>query len=151
MRTTKTSCIRCSKEDNSVTWRSWRARRWNTEVEVGVCAVGITERDKHRQASTTRFGGQCLKTMLAGVLERCLRNTPSANVLVLLQAPCYPPLVARLDEQAHVCVHEGALHGHGGAVGQHELRVVAQLLDEREDVVPAPAVEACGEAARKVH
>ena len=32
-------------------------------------------------------------------------------------------------------------HGHGAAVRQHEPRAVTELLDEAEDVVPAPAVE----------
>mmetsp|Transcript_5060 Transcript_5060/g.10991 ORF Transcript_5060/g.10991 Transcript_5060/m.10991 type:complete len:373 (-) Transcript_5060:205-1323(-) len=53
------------------------------------------------------------------------------------------PLVAGLDEQLDVRVHEGGGHAHVGAVGQHKLGVVPELLDEAENVVPAPAVQAC--------
>ena len=37
-----------------------------------------------------------------------------------------------------------------GAVGQHERRVVAELLDDAEDVVPAPGVEPGGVLAQLV-
>lgn len=49
--------------------------------------------------------------------------------------------VAGLDEQLDVGVHER--HGHGDirAVRQDKVGVLAELLDEGEDVVPAAAVE----------
>lgn len=50
-------------------------------------------------------------------------------------------LVAGLDEELDVGVHEGDGHGDGAAVGQDEVGVVAELLDGAEDVVPAAAVE----------
>ena len=50
--------------------------------------------------------------------------------------------VAGLDEQLAVGAHERDGHGHGRAVGEHELGAVAELLDDAEDVVPAPRVEA---------
>lgn len=51
-------------------------------------------------------------------------------------------LVASLDEETDVGVHEGDGHGDLRAVRQDELRVLAEALDVAEDVVPAAAVEA---------
>ena len=45
--------------------------------------------------------------------------------------------VAGLDQQLGVRAHERHGHLHVVAVGQHELRPVAEALDHREDVVPA--------------
>lgn len=53
----------------------------------------------------------------------------------------YASLVASLDEELDVCVHEGTGHGHGVSVGQDEVGVLAESLDGAEDVVPATAVE----------
>lgn len=50
-------------------------------------------------------------------------------------------LVAGLDEQLDVGVHEGAGHGDGVAVGKDKVGVLAEALDGAEDVVPAAAVE----------
>jgi hypothetical protein len=50
--------------------------------------------------------------------------------------------VRGLDEEPRVRAQEVRRHRHLAAVGQHEVRVAAELLDEREDVVPAAAVEA---------
>lgn len=50
-------------------------------------------------------------------------------------------LVAGLDEKLDVSVHEGNSHGDVAAVGKDELRVVAESLDEAEDVIPAATVE----------
>jgi hypothetical protein len=50
--------------------------------------------------------------------------------------------MAGLDEQAHVGVHEGRGHGDLGSVGKDELAVLAESLDDGEDVVPSAAVEA---------
>lgn len=49
--------------------------------------------------------------------------------------------VAGLDQQAHISVHEGHGHGHRRTVGKNEFRILAELLDEREDVIPSAAVE----------
>ena len=51
------------------------------------------------------------------------------------------PTVAGLDEQSHVGIHERYGHGDIGAIRKNELRVVAELLDEREDVIPTTAVQ----------
>ena len=59
-------------------------------------------------------------------------------------------LVAGLDEELDVGVHEGDGHGDGGAVGEDKVGVVAELLDDAEDVVPAAAVEARGVVAELV-
>ena len=59
-------------------------------------------------------------------------------------------LVAGLDEQLDVGVHEGHRHGDARAVGQDEVGVLAELLDGAEDVVPAAAVEAGAVVAQLV-
>lgn len=50
-------------------------------------------------------------------------------------------LVAGLDEKLHVSVHEGDSHSDVGAVREDEVGVLAELLDEGEDVIPAAAVK----------
>ena len=50
--------------------------------------------------------------------------------------------VAGLDQQQRIGGEEVRPHRHGRAVGREEARVLAQPLDEREDVVPAAAVQA---------
>ena len=59
-------------------------------------------------------------------------------------------LVAGLDEELDVGVHEGDGHGDARAVGEDEGGVVAELLDGGEDVIPATAVEAGGVLAELV-
>jgi hypothetical protein len=59
-------------------------------------------------------------------------------------------LVACLDEQLDVGVHEGRGHGDGVAVGEDEVGVLAEALDGAEDVVPAAAVETCRVVAELV-
>ena len=49
--------------------------------------------------------------------------------------------VAGLDQQTDVGVHEGNGHSDGRAIGKDEVRVLAELLDVGEDVVPATAVK----------
>ena len=49
--------------------------------------------------------------------------------------------MAGAHELLGVGVHERHGHRHSDAVGQHERRIVAELLDGAEDVVPAPGVE----------
>ena len=49
--------------------------------------------------------------------------------------------VARADEKLRVRAHERHRHRHLRAIGQHELVALAELLDDREDVVPASGVE----------
>lgn len=50
-------------------------------------------------------------------------------------------LVAGLNEELDVGIHEGNSHGDGRSVGENKVGVVAELLDGAEDVVPATAVE----------
>lgn len=49
--------------------------------------------------------------------------------------------MAGLDEELDVGVHEGDRHSDGRAVRKNETGVLAELLDDAEDVVPATAVE----------
>ena len=51
-------------------------------------------------------------------------------------------LVARLDHALGVGAHEGNGHRHLRAVGQDHALELAELLDDAEDVVPAPGIEA---------
>src|SRR5260370_29367414 len=52
--------------------------------------------------------------------------------------------VACLDQQQWVRAHEGDGHRHLRAVGQDEVLAVPKLLDDAEDVVPAPRVQTAG-------
>ena len=54
----------------------------------------------------------------------------------------YSTLVAGLDEQLDICVHEGNCHSHSRSVGKNKVGVLAEAFDGVEDVVPATAVEA---------
>ena len=58
--------------------------------------------------------------------------------------------MAGLDQESDVGVHEWDGHGHAGTVGEDELRVLSEALDDGEDVVPAAAVEAGGVVAEFV-
>ena len=49
--------------------------------------------------------------------------------------------VAGLNQGQAVALEEVRLHRDAEAIGEHEVRATAELLDEREDVVPAAAVE----------
>ena len=49
--------------------------------------------------------------------------------------------VAGLDQKLDIGVEEVAVHADLDTVGKHESRIVSQLLDEAEDVVPASAVQ----------
>ena len=58
--------------------------------------------------------------------------------------------VARLHEELAVRPHEGHRHRHRGAIGEHELGPVPELLDDAEDVVPPTGVEPGGVIAQLV-
>src|SRR5262245_9837127 len=58
--------------------------------------------------------------------------------------------VARPHEQLRVGAHEGDGHRHQGPIRKHELRPLAELLDHREDVVPAARVQPRGVLAELV-
>lgn len=60
-------------------------------------------------------------------------------------------LVAGLDQQLDVGVHEGDGHGDAGAVRQNKVGVLAELLDGAENVVPAAAVETSAVVAQLVN
>ena len=49
-------------------------------------------------------------------------------------------LVASLDEQFDVGIHERNGHGDCGTVGHDETGVLAEAFDDGEDVIPAAAV-----------
>ena len=67
------------------------------------------------------------------VLDRNLRRHAAHRVDVAA--------MARLDQQLRVALHEVRRHRDQRAVGEAEILVAAELLDAREDVVPAAAVE----------
>lgn len=51
-------------------------------------------------------------------------------------------LVAGLDKELYVSIHERDRHGDSRAVRQDKVGVVAELLDDAEDIIPATAVQA---------
>ncbi len=59
-------------------------------------------------------------------------------------------LVAGLDHQQGVGTQEVRSHGDAGAIRHHGLGVAREFLDEAEDVIPAPAIEAGGMIAQLV-
>lgn len=46
-------------------------------------------------------------------------------------------LVAGLDEQSHICIHESDFHRHVFAIWHNSVRIRSAFLDEREDVIPS--------------
>lgn len=49
--------------------------------------------------------------------------------------------VAGLNQQLNICIHKRHSHCDSAPVRQDELWVVPELLDDAEDVIPAPTVE----------
>lgn len=49
--------------------------------------------------------------------------------------------VTRLNQQLHIRIHERHRHSNVRAVRQHKVGVLAELLDEGEDVIPASTVQ----------
>ncbi len=49
--------------------------------------------------------------------------------------------MTRLDQKLDVGIHERDRHGDGGPIGQDKVGILAELLDDAEDVVPSSAVE----------
>ena len=68
------------------------------------------------------------------VLDRDLRGHPAHRM--------HLATVARVDEQLHVSGEKALVHRHLRAIGQNRCRIGRTFLDEREDVIPATAVEA---------
>ncbi len=54
----------------------------------------------------------------------------------------YASSVAGLDKKLDVGVHERHGHSHCGPVRKHEVGVLTKFLDDTEDIIPTPAVEA---------
>src|SRR5206468_12181873 len=54
------------------------------------------------------------------------------------------PAVTGLYQEIHIRLEEVTVHRHAGAVGEDAIWALPELLDEAENVVPAPAVEAGG-------
>ena len=53
-------------------------------------------------------------------------------------------LVAGLDEKLNICVHERDGHGDTGTIWEDEVWVLAELLDDREDVIPTSTIKSGG-------
>mmetsp|Transcript_19617 Transcript_19617/g.49852 ORF Transcript_19617/g.49852 Transcript_19617/m.49852 type:complete len:276 (-) Transcript_19617:958-1785(-) len=118
---------------------------------VGLRHVLVKHLERHLDQVGVRHPGAVVaRARLAQLVGAHLGQRRVVGGLVVLDGDLrrhaahgvHAALVARLDEQRHVRGHEAARHRHVAAVGQHKLGVRAQLLDERENVVPAPAVEA---------
>jgi len=53
----------------------------------------------------------------------------------------YTSAMAGLDKKLDVCVHEWHGHGHCRTIRKDKVGVLAESLDNAEDVVPATAIE----------
>ena len=53
-----------------------------------------------------------------------------------------PTFVARLDEELHVSIHEWDRHRNCRAIREYKVRILPELLDHAEYVVPTAAIEA---------
>lgn len=53
----------------------------------------------------------------------------------------YLSSMTSLDQELHVCVHERDGHGHRRSIGEDEIGIVAEFLDDAEDVIPSSAIE----------
>lgn len=53
----------------------------------------------------------------------------------------YTPLVASLNEQLHIRVHEWHSHGDRGTIRQNEVWIMAELFDHTKDIVPSAAIQ----------
>ena len=53
----------------------------------------------------------------------------------------YASFVACLYEQLYISIHERYGHGHRRPVWQHEIRILAELLDHAKDIVPSAAIQ----------
>ena len=98
------------------------------------CATHVPSKPERRLALLV--GGHRLDRALVGLGVLARRDQRGHAAHRVRAAP-----VAGLDQQLAVGLHEGHGHLHVVAVGQDELRPLAERLDRREDVVPAPGVE----------
>ena len=53
-----------------------------------------------------------------------------------------PSFVACFDEKLDVSIHERNRHSNGGAVRQDKVRVMTELFDHAENVIPSTAIQA---------
>ena len=49
--------------------------------------------------------------------------------------------MACLYEQLYISIHERYGHGHRRAVWQYEIGVLAELLNDAEDIIPSAAIQ----------
>lgn len=52
----------------------------------------------------------------------------------------HTPLMACLNEQLHVRIHERNGHGDSGSVWKNEIRILAELLYDAKDVIPSTTI-----------
>lgn len=63
----------------------------------------------------------------------------------------YATLVACLNEQLHICVHERNRHCYRRPIWQDEVRVLTELLDYTEDVIPTATIEPSAVVAKLIN
>ena len=139
--------VRNRQESAAVTWTSSRSRSsWlgpgirslKTSSAIGTRPGWATQVPSWPSPASRSLSSRTLAegqgVGLGVVLDRDLRGHASHRVGAAA--------VAGLDRKLRVRPHEMRGHRHQRPVGQHELGPVAELLDEAEDVIPAPAVEA---------
>jgi hypothetical protein len=70
------------------------------------------------------------------VLDRDLSGHASHGV--------YASAMASLDQETNISVHEWTGHGDGGSIWKDEARMLTELLNHGEDIIPSSTVEAGG-------
>jgi len=54
----------------------------------------------------------------------------------------YTTTVAGLDQQSDVCIHKRNCHRYCRAIWQNKIGVLTEFLDDAEDIIPSPAIQA---------
>ena len=137
-----TSSSSAAPTSTSSRWRStWLGRSPEDLVELGhrgLHHVGVRDPGavEARAGLALLVGRHRLDRALVGLGVLARRDQRGHAAHRVRAAP-----VAGLDQQLAVGLHERHGHLHVVAVGQDELRPLAEGLDGREDVVPAPRVQ----------
>lgn len=53
----------------------------------------------------------------------------------------YAALMACLNQQLHICVHERNRHRNRRTIWQNKIRILTELFDHAEDIVPTTTIQ----------
>src|SRR5512133_2847229 len=112
----------------------------NTPIATGTrsgCATQVPSKPSPASRSLSS------RTFVSAVSLTSGSRRLGMNAAIPPDCVCAAP-VAGLDEQLRVGTHERHAHRHERAVREYVLRTVAELLDDREHVVPAAGIEPGG-------